>query len=164
MPTNGQALFELIFRPNVELVSIVRRFVSDFYKRILGDLDSVSRLALATHELLENAVKYSLDGATKLSITVDRGDAGTSVTIRIQNRADEPNIRKLGAVFEGMRRVPDSFEYYQSVMEAVSREPEGSGLGLARVCAEAEMKMGLEVEGDAVTIVAETKVGGEEPK
>src|SRR5262245_22649655 len=90
--SEGRALFEVFFRPNCELVSLVRRFVSEFYERILGDPDTVSRLALATHELLENAVKYSTDGATTLCISVDPKDGARFVSIRIRNRASVDDI------------------------------------------------------------------------
>src|SRR5947209_8429255 len=65
------AYFELNFRPNVALVSVVRRFVNEFYQRFLSDPDATSRLALATHELLENAVKYSKDGETTIRIELE---------------------------------------------------------------------------------------------
>ena len=50
--------FHLVFRPNIKLVSTVRRFTGEFYRRVLVDQDLASRLALATHEMLENAVTY----------------------------------------------------------------------------------------------------------
>jgi anti-sigma regulatory factor (Ser/Thr protein kinase) len=65
------ASFELNFRPNVALVSVVRRFVTEFYQRFLSDADGTSRVALATHELLENAVRYSKDGETTIRIEVE---------------------------------------------------------------------------------------------
>ena len=160
MQTQGQAHFELIFRPNVELVSIVRRFVSDFYHRILGDPDTVSRLALATHELLENAVKYSTDGVTTLCIIVDRNGGDTGVSIRTSNRANDPNIGRISDFFQAMNASPDGFAYYQEVIQRAAREPDGSGLGLARVRAEGEMTMSLSVQGEMVSIIAHTNVQG----
>ena len=48
--------FHLVFRPNIKLVSTVRRFTGEFYRRVLVDQELASRLALATHEMLENAM------------------------------------------------------------------------------------------------------------
>ncbi len=48
---------ELRFSPSPELIPVVRRFVSAFYERLLSQADAASRLALATHELLENTCK-----------------------------------------------------------------------------------------------------------
>src|SRR6185436_764691 len=76
---------ELSFEQKPELVSIVRRFVSDFYHRTLADPDATSRVALATHELLENAVKYSRDGHAKVRIEVS--GIGERVLLRICTRS-----------------------------------------------------------------------------
>src|SRR5437660_1066565 len=62
--------FELTLRPNLELVATVRLFVESFYHRTLSDEELSGRLAIATHELLENAVKYSVDGETSLRIEI----------------------------------------------------------------------------------------------
>src|SRR5215207_10004521 len=110
-------MFELNFRPSFELISIVRRFVSDFYKNMLNDADAVSRVALATHELLENAVKYSIDGATLLSIGVEHSGPKSIVTIRISNRASPENLEAIGVIFEEMKSQEDPFEHYQLAME-----------------------------------------------
>jgi anti-sigma regulatory factor (Ser/Thr protein kinase) len=77
---------EVSFEKRPELVSIVRRFVSDFYDRTLADPEATSRVALATHELLENAVKYSRDGRAKVRIEVS--GRGEKVRVRIRTRND----------------------------------------------------------------------------
>jgi len=151
-------MFELNFRPNFELISIVRRFVSDFYKKMLKDEDAVSRVALATHELLENAVKYSTDGGTVLSIGIAPGDTGSVISIRISNRATPENIEAVTAIFEEIKQFPDPFLHYQSVMERSAKRREGSGLGIVRVRAEGEMTMSHTIDNDCVCIIAQTHV------
>jgi hypothetical protein len=150
--------FELTFRPNVELISIVRRFVSDFYERMLDDGDAVSRVALATHELLENAVKYSIDGETSLSLTFEPGDDISVLSIRLQNRTSPEHAAELRAIFDEMQREGDPFAHYQAVMARNAKRKVGSGLGLCRVRAEGEMTMSHTLEDDLVTIVAQTHV------
>jgi hypothetical protein len=45
--------FELVFRPSEAPVSVVERFMMDFFDEIVANRDATSRVALATHELLE---------------------------------------------------------------------------------------------------------------
>jgi hypothetical protein len=151
--------FELTFRPNVELVSIVRRFVFDFYAGTICDKDVVSRVALATHELLENAVKYSSDGATSLSITFEPAEPSSVVSIRLANRASVEDLAAVSAIFAEMEIFTDPFAHYQAVMAKSAKRKVGSGLGLVRVRAEGEMTMSHTIEDDRVVILAQTRVG-----
>jgi hypothetical protein len=145
---------ELSFSPTIELIVIVREFVTSFYERALVDADTTSRVAVATHELLENACKYSLDGATNLRIEL--GSDRATVRIRLRNRASPEHIANLQERFALMRDCPDPTEYYQRMMVACVHRNEGSGLGLARIRAEAELELALETEGDVLTLHAET--------
>lgn len=138
------AYFELQFKPNAELVSTVRRFVSEFYERVCPDADAISRLALATHELLENAVKYSFDGETKLRVEVVRGTLPAMVAVRAWNQALPSHLETLKASLDALAKASDPFEHYQACMRISAKKTEGSGLGLARIAAEAEMVVKLE--------------------
>jgi hypothetical protein len=152
---DGNAYFELNFRPNVQLVSVVRRFVTEFYQRSLRDPDGTSRVALATHELLENAVKYSKDGETTIRIDVSQTTPKT-VRIMLRNRAEPQNIAAIREILDGVASAPDAFGYYQKLLVAKAKSKEGSGLGLARICAEGEMTVTCEVIEDVAVIEATT--------
>jgi len=154
------AYFELTFRPNVALVSVVRRFVTEFYERALRDPDGTSRLALATHELLENAVKYSRDGETTIRIAVDQQRTPHQVTIALRNRAEPANIAAIREILDGIRRADNAFEYYQRLLVARAKTRDAGGLGLARIAAEGEMTVQYRIEGDVVVIEAVTEVAG----
>jgi hypothetical protein len=160
-PAHRNAYVELNFRPNVQLVSVVRRFVSEFYQRTLGDPDGTSRVALATHELLENAVKYSKDGDTTIRIEIKTDVSPRSVSIMLRNRAEEQHIAAIKEIVDGISAHDDAFSFYQNLIASKARNKEGSGLGLARICAEGEMKVTFDVvDRDLVILEATTHVGG----
>jgi two-component sensor histidine kinase len=161
--TKDAASFELIFRPNIELISVVRKFVESFYREILDHDDITFRLALATHELLENAVKYSSNGETIIRIAIHRSDAKEKrVVIETSNKAHEANQQALLALFEEMNAEHDAFAYYQKLMQRSVKRRDGSGLGIARIRAEAEMSVRLNLEHDGrVHILAEADVAEE---
>jgi anti-sigma regulatory factor (Ser/Thr protein kinase) len=146
--------FELTFSPNIELISIVRRFVSAFYDQVLTDRDATSRLALATHELLENACKYAIDGG--MTIRIDVKNERSRVQIRLVNRTSPRHLADITQRFGEMAKFSDPFAYYQMKMVETMKHKEGSGLGLARLWAEADMALSLEIDGDRVCIVADT--------
>ena len=57
----ADVVFNLEVSMGVQHLTSVRRFVADLTDSVVHDSDLAARLAMATHELLENAVKYSLD-------------------------------------------------------------------------------------------------------
>jgi hypothetical protein len=155
--TSVPPLVTLTFRPTFELVSAARRFVSSLYDAILTDPDASSRIGLTTHELLENAMKYSTDGTATLEIEIRRSGDQDLVSLRISNTADSEHLRRLEHLFEGMHETTDAFTYFTSLMVENANQA-GSGLGLARIWAEADMTMSCEIVGTVATIVAETAV------
>jgi hypothetical protein len=148
---------EVSFEKKPELVSIVRRFVSDFYDRTLADPDATSRVALATHELLENAVKYSRDGRAKVRIEVSGEGELVRVRIKTKNRANPGDFEHIQRTIDEMMSM-DANVYYLSLMRKNAARTDGSGLGLARIHAEAEMAMSVKCKNGTITVSAETEV------
>jgi hypothetical protein len=154
-PPKKAPSFELLFRPSVELISVVRSFVADFYARVVQDPDAAYRIALSTHELLENVAKYSTDGETTLFVECE----ADSVSVRTINRASAERIALLEQAFAEMSEATTADTMYIAAMRRSAARASGSGgLGLARIWAEGEMKLTLVVEADRVEIRASGKI------
>jgi hypothetical protein len=155
---SGTAYFELSFCPSLALVSTVRRFVATFYENVLTDPDVTSRVALAAHELLENAVKYSIDGETNVRVDVSPTETARvlHVCIRTRNKSTPENIALLEASFAEMKDAPDPLLFYTQLMSKKARSSQGGGLGLGRIAAEAEMSLAMAVVEDGVVEIRAT--------
>ena len=149
------AHLEVTFGPSAELIGIVRRFVADLYGHALGDAETVSRITLATHELLENAVRNTTDQGTSIRIRVDTAPDGTAtVVVQTWNRASPENIAKAVALIEEAANTDDPFALYQRLMRETAKRTDGSGLGLVRVRVESDFSLSHRVEGDTLHVVA----------
>jgi hypothetical protein len=158
LPRRDLGFCELSFPNRPELVSIVRRFVGDFYERTLQSPEATSRLALATHELLENAVKYARDGRAKVRIDVTEVGQQVRVRVRTRNRAKPEDAEHIRQAIQEMS-AGDANLYYMNLMRKNASRRDGSGLGLARIHAEADMAMSVTCsKNGTVTISAETEV------
>lgn len=153
---SDEALFELRFHPTVALVSTVRRFVSDFYRELLLDADMSQKLAMATHEMLENAVHYSIDRRSELTISLHRLSSQFIVSIQTKNRATEERLVKVRNALDEVVGAADPMELYNRLMHrAAKRRDGGSGLGLGRIRAEADLALSYTIEGDILVVTAE---------
>src|SRR5579872_7353103 len=81
------------------LVSVTRRYVEEALKRFISDRDLVSRVAMTTHELLENAAKYARDRIAELSVALDQNGGKMQVTLRLSNDTTPAHIDRLRQIF-----------------------------------------------------------------
>lgn len=151
------AHFELSFSPNVKLITTVRKFVGDFYERVLGDPEITSRLVVATHELLENAVRYSVDGKSSIRIGVVREVETVFVSIDTENRTDKTHATELEALLAEMRGSSDRSSIYQTLLRRSATREDGSGLGLGRIHAESEMDLTCDLSDGVVKMRASAR-------
>jgi anti-sigma regulatory factor (Ser/Thr protein kinase) len=162
------AYFELAFSPGLSLVSIGRRFVTEFYNEVLGDPEVTSRIAVATHELLENGARYALDGQTSVRIGVRKVFRHFEITITTTNRATPQNIDVVRRAVDELNAASSPQQHYQVLMRRTMKRTDGSGLGLGRVAAESDMRLSCEVEGDLIRLRAnahfDTRLDGQTDK
>jgi hypothetical protein len=149
--------FELTLWPTIVHIRLVRQFISDFYDKVL-DRETTQMVAVAAHELLENALKYSDEERATLNVEVRPSQGGYCVVIQLRNRSHQQHIQPLQKLLERMRAHPDPMEHYLALMRETAERREGSGLGLARLRAEAGMDLDLELDGSQVCITAQRSV------
>jgi hypothetical protein len=141
----NKAYFEMSIVPNLELVSVVRKFIGTFYAHVYNDPETIDRVALAAHELLENAVKYSTDGATTLRMDIVTGPT-MSFVIRTRNRATPDHARILKSRLDELNASGDVDAHYMSLLARSVKTKQGGGLGLGRVASEAAMELSFSVD------------------
>jgi hypothetical protein len=151
---------EICFRSTFETISSTRRYVSALYQPLLEDRDQAERLGLATHEMLENTHKYSAGGDTLFLVRFSNPRPPCDIRIGTRNRIAPEARAALDEVFAQMAGTSDAMKHYQGAMKRAAVRRQGSGLGLARIWAEAEMEVTHSYDGDHVWIWAAMKTAG----
>ncbi|HXT96200.1 MAG TPA: hypothetical protein VN853_07860 [Polyangia bacterium] len=136
------------------IVSPTRRLLESKLAPVLDDEDAVFRVAMTAHELLENAAKYASDGKARLEVEVSpRGDDAV-VRVVVTNTSTQEHIDNLGACYAEMNAESDAMAHYFTLMRRNARVGAVSRLGLARVRAEGEMEIEVDINGPTVKVVA----------
>jgi len=142
------------FRPNIRLVSTVRRFTEEFYDRMLDDHEVSEKVALATHELLENAITYASTDETGVRVEINDNE----LVVKTWNHTSPERLAELVSTIDEMNQSPDPDVYYQAMLHKTAYRTDGSGLGLARIRAETGMAITYEVTTDRVCIQARATI------
>jgi hypothetical protein len=143
--------------PAIRLISSTRRFIQDLCATLV-DPETSSRVALAAHELMENLAKHSNSGPTDLTIEVGQVQGETRILVRTSNRATPRQRDELQRVLKLVCSAEEPMTMYMGVIADSLEREEGSGLGLARIRAEAGMNLTCTIADDEVIIAAETGV------
>jgi hypothetical protein len=150
LPT--QSLVQLAVPPDTLVTSKIREFVVQYCQKVFFSDELIHSLEMTTHELLENAIKYSPEGSGWPTLEISAG--GSRLIVRATNRASAEHRASLAAYFDEIKANPDPQRHYQVLMQRAASRTVGSGLGLGRVRSEAGMTLSLSVEGDRVTLQA----------
>lgn len=129
-------------------ISSTRIFVSSFCGHSVGDPEFADKVAMATHELLENAVKYSVMSGEPVRCQV--GIDEDHVWVRIQNEAAPEHIETLQRVFEEVATGHPLEVYIERMQRSLSTDK--SELGLARIRYETDAAMELKVTDRHVAV------------
>ena len=121
---NTAPYFHLVLRPDLGVVSTIRRFTNELYQRVL-DQGLAARLALATHEVLENAISYGGGREAELRIDIE----GDELHLRTWNHAAPDRIEAIKDGIDQLMAASDPDAYYQEQINvSYQRTDGGSGL------------------------------------
>jgi hypothetical protein len=116
--------------------------------------DLLHRVTMTVHELLENVAKYSSDGQGRLLLEITHVGGNERLVITVENNAPAEHLVRVREWLSNMDVAADSLQScYRSLMLR-STKWSGSGLGLARIRAEAGMDLSAAIEGGRISLRA----------
>ncbi len=150
--TSASLGFELNLRPHPRMVSRVRRLVEREFTESGGPPEAVFRLAMVTHELLENAVKYS--NGPEVHLEVRLNPVAGNMSARMTHATSAEHRDRLRARIGLLKSAARPSEVYEDLMRQRPKTDGESGLGLARIVSEGHLDLSLEDHGGSITIEA----------
>ena len=104
------------------------------------------------------------DAGSVTTVTLEERDGSLYLVVETQNSASERHLERAVELLKEIRDSEDPVAFYDQLILAVAptREVGVSGLGLARIRAEGELFIDFRLEGDVLTICAETPIAPRE--
>jgi hypothetical protein len=139
----------------------IANWLIDFCQMTIGDRETTSRLHMAAHELVENVLKYGSTPEVGLEFELERGDENSIVRLRTRNTAAPEQLEEVTRRVMELRAATDPIAYYDKLIRATAPMVGMSGLGLARIRAEAGLDVDCSVSGREVSIVVQATMRSE---
>ncbi len=144
------------FRAHPGAATNTRNFIAGIHSKILKDQEIIDRISITVHELIENLIKYASTRCATLEVVLEVLDDSVRVIVRTCNTSTSDRLAQLEQVFDMINSDLDPIEIYdEAITRSLLAGDDWSGLGLARIRAEAEMSLSYEISGQEVTISAE---------
>jgi anti-sigma regulatory factor (Ser/Thr protein kinase) len=149
----GDFPIQLLIRMSPPWVFIdeLRRFTESFCACACPGQDREAQVALAVHELMQNAVPQAHGEEVELMLEVSR--ERDVVAIRVSNRCSDEDYQALRDRIQHMNEEPDALAHYVHMMRENPVTTRG-GLGLARVRFEAQLEISVRREAGRVIVEA----------
>ncbi len=141
----------LRMKPPWVFIDEIRRFVESFCACAYTGHNREAQLALAVHELMQNAVPHSHDEEVELTLEVE--PSSDRVAVAVTNAATDQEYLALAERLERMYREPDALRHYLKTMSESPTAQRG-GLGLARVRFESQLDLSVSRASGKVTVHA----------
>ena len=135
------------------MVSPLAGWVAELCELALHDPDASSRLQMAVYELVENSVRYGRsDSAVGVDVELVRHAESSELKVSTRNRATPEQLQRAIKHLSGVKSAEDAVSYYDELIRDSAPRTGVSGLGLARLRAEADLNVDFYVVGDELTI------------
>ena len=141
----------LRMKPPWVFVDEIRRFVESFCSCACPGETREAQVALAVHELMQNAIPHA--GGESVDLTLQVDPAADRIEIAVSNPATEEQFADFKGRLDRINLEPDPLQSYLRAMSEAPMNQRG-GLGLARVRFEAQLELSITREGSRITVLA----------
>lgn len=147
---SADAVLFLRMQPSWGVVDDIRHFVETFCASACPEAEREEQLALAVHELVQNAIANAATPDVELRLEVDRATERVCVSVSNHARADQIEVLR-----DRLGQTQSHANPLDGYVAAMRADPESrGGIGLARIRFEAALDLALDVDGERVTIRA----------
>ncbi len=137
--------------PSWVFVDDIRRFVESFCAAACPGAEREEQLALAAHELVQNAISYASEPGVDLRLSVDHEAKRVRVSVSNVVRPEQAQVLK-----ERLAEIAAHPDPLSAYLAAMKENPDRrGGLGLPRVRYEAALELAVTHEDGRVTIHAQ---------
>lgn len=150
----------LSFFPSEKLVPAVSKLVEDFCNLVFADPSVTMRYYMAAQELAENVTKYADSPMVSLGVQFNRSESGYRMRIQATNTATAEKLEEVRERLEAIKSTRNPEALYDDLILRGAGIEGSSGLGLARIRAEGNLHVDYAIDGNELTITAETTSQG----
>jgi anti-sigma regulatory factor (Ser/Thr protein kinase) len=149
-PSDDPAVLFLRMEPRWVVVDEVRHFVESFCAAACPGSAREEQVALAAHELVQNAIMNASSSEIEVRLELDRHSQRVRVSVTNVCHPDQIPVLR-----DRLARALECDDPLAGYVAAMREAPERrGGLGLSRIRYESALDLGLEVSGARVTIHA----------
>jgi anti-sigma regulatory factor (Ser/Thr protein kinase) len=150
--SGGRPIYLMLrMKPPWVFVDEIRRFVESFCSCACPGQSREAQIALAVHELMQNAIPQA--GGDDVDLTLQVDPAANRIEIAVSNPCSDEQFHDLLSRVERLNSEPDALRSYLRAMAEAPAAARG-GLGLARVRFEGQLDLSVLREGRRVTVLA----------
>jgi anti-sigma regulatory factor (Ser/Thr protein kinase) len=142
---------QLRMKPPWVFVDEIRRFTESFCACACPGESREAQVALAVHELMQNAIPHAGGESVDLTLEVDPHEDRIEITV--SNPTSDLQYQELADRMARINLEPDPLQSYLRAMAEAPMNQRG-GLGLARIRFEAQLELSITRQGTRVAVQA----------